>query len=108
MLFRSSELRDGVVRTYEAEAAILLGDTFPIADLAGGSAEKNAAMLRGILAGSLRGGARAAVLLNAAAAIVAGEAADTLEQGIDLAATAIDSGAALGKLDLLIQESRKG
>jgi anthranilate phosphoribosyltransferase len=39
------------------------------------------------------------VLLNAAAAIVAGEKADTLEEGYRLAEESIDSGRALEKLE---------
>jgi anthranilate phosphoribosyltransferase len=102
---RISELRDGVVRTCEVDADMLLGESFPIADLAGGTPEANAELLRGILDGSVQGGARAAVVLNAAAAIVAGEKAETLPQGITLARAAIDSGAALEKLAVLVRES---
>ena len=103
---RISELRDGTVRTYEVEADMLLGESYPLTDLAGGTPEANAKLLRDILTGSVRGGARAAVLLNAGAAIVAGEQADTLKEGIALAETSIDSGAALAKLEILIRESQ--
>jgi anthranilate phosphoribosyltransferase len=103
---RISELRDGVIRTYEVEADLLLGESYPIADLAGGTVEENAGLLRGILDGSVRGGQRAAVLLNAGAAIVAGEKAETLAQGIALAQIAIDSGAALDKLTVLVRGSQ--
>lgn len=103
---RISELRDGSVRTYELHADMMLGESFDMEELAGGGPEHNAAILRGILDGSVRGGARAAVLLNAAAAIVAGEKADTLEEGLERATEAVDSGAALEKLDILIKESQ--
>jgi anthranilate phosphoribosyltransferase len=103
---RVSELRDGTVRTYDVEADMLLGESFPVSDLAGGTPEANAALLRGILDGSVKGGARAAVLLNAGAAIVAGQKADALSEGIVLAQAAIDSGAALAKLDVLVRESQ--
>jgi anthranilate phosphoribosyltransferase len=102
---RVSELRDGAVRTYEVEADLLLGESFPFADLAGGTPEENAAKLRGILDGSVRGGLRAAVLLNAGAAIVAGGKAEELREGIALAAAAIDSGAAQAKLEALLRGS---
>ncbi len=104
---RISELRDGHVRTYEIDADIVLGESFPIADLAGGNPEENAGILRGVLTGEIQGGARAAVLLNAAAAIVAGEGADSLDEGLQKARASIDSGAALGKLEILVQESRR-
>lgn len=103
---RVSELRDGKVRTYDLAPELLIGDTFPIEELAGGDAAANAKILRGVLDGSLAGAPRAVVLLNAAAAIVAGDQADTLDQGLKLAARSIDSGAALGKLELLIRESQ--
>ncbi len=103
---RVSELRDGIVRTYEVDADLLLGESYPIADLAGGTPEQNAAKLRGILDGSIQGGLRAAVLLNAGAAIVAGEKAETLPEGILLARGAIDSGAAQAKLDVLVRGSQ--
>jgi anthranilate phosphoribosyltransferase len=46
------------------------------------------------------------VLLNSAAAIVVGEKADTLDEGLAIAKESIDSGAALAKLEILIKESQ--
>lgn len=103
---RVSELREGVVKTYTVDAEMLLGEVFPMSDLAGGTPEQNAALLRGVLDGSIQGGARAVVLLNAGAAIVAGELAESLPEGIERAAAAIASGAALEKLEVLVRESR--
>jgi anthranilate phosphoribosyltransferase len=59
----------------------------------GGSPEANAAMLREVLAGQ-PGPRRDIVLLNAAAALVVGGAAESLREGIERAAAAIDTGAA--------------
>ncbi|MBT3381094.1 MAG: anthranilate phosphoribosyltransferase [Lentisphaerae bacterium] len=98
---RVSELRDGIVRTYEISADMLLGDSFDIEEIAGGDPDENARILRAILDGQ-PGACRAVVLLNAAAAIVAGEKADRLEDGLRIAAESIDSGAAKGKLQALI------
>ena len=105
---RVSELRDGTVRTYELDADIVLGESFDIADLAGGSPEENAQLIRGILDGSVRGGPRAAVLLNGAAAVIVGEKAESIEEGLAAAAESIDSGAALQKLETLVHESHGG
>ena len=99
---RVSELRNGQVRTYELSAALLLGETYARAELAGGTPAENAVILRDVLAGK-PGAPRAIVLLNAAAAIVAGERAETLEEGLALACRSIDSGAAAAKLDALVQ-----
>jgi len=69
-------------------------------DLQGGDAEMNGRILRDVLEGQ-KGGPRDAVLANAAAALVAGEAASDLCEGVRLAAKTIDHGAALEKLERL-------
>ena len=69
----------------------------PLGACAGGDAQENAAITLAVLEGK-QGPHRDVVLLNAAAALtVAGAAAD-LEAGLQLAAYAVDSGAALEKL----------
>ncbi|MCL4534756.1 MAG: anthranilate phosphoribosyltransferase [Bacteroidetes bacterium] len=72
-----------------------------LADLAGGTPEENAGTLRSVLNGK-RGPKRDVVLLNAAAALVAGGKADDLVGGLSLAAESVDSGRAAGGLDALI------
>jgi anthranilate phosphoribosyltransferase len=74
-------------------------------DLAGGDAEVNGRILRDVLEGQ-KGGPRDAVLANASAALVAGEAATDLREGVRIAADAIDRGAALEKLERLCEMSR--
>jgi anthranilate phosphoribosyltransferase len=58
--------------------------------------------MRTVLAGQ-RGPLRDIVLLNSAAALVAADIAATLGEGVSLAAAAIDSGAALAKLDSFVE-----
>jgi anthranilate phosphoribosyltransferase len=70
------------------------------AELVGGDVAKNAAIVRDVLRGQ-KGAPRDAVLANAAAALVAAEAAPDLTAGVRLAAEAIDCGAALDKLERL-------
>jgi anthranilate phosphoribosyltransferase len=70
-------------------------------ELRGGTVGENVRILREVLEGKLHGAKRDVVLLNAAAAIVAGEKAADLGEGIARARQAIDSGAALGKLEAL-------
>jgi anthranilate phosphoribosyltransferase len=72
-----------------------------LADITGGDAAHNAAALRELLAGAM-GPYRDIVLLNAAAAFLVAEKAETLRDGVDMAAHAIDSGAALAALDTLV------
>lgn len=73
-------------------------------DIVGGDVEKNVAITRAVLAGE-EGPRRTITLLNAGAGIYAAEAAGSLAEGIQMAATAIDSGAAAAKLEELIQVS---
>ncbi|MBN2099712.1 MAG: anthranilate phosphoribosyltransferase [Dehalococcoidia bacterium] len=71
----------------------------------GSNPSENAASVRRILAGAA-GPQRDVVLINAAAAIVAGDKARSLPEGAKLAAEAIDSGRALDKLEQLIKASQ--
>ena len=96
-----AELADGEITRYEINPADYFNTLATSGDLLGGDAEENAAIARAILAGET-GPKRNIVLLNAAAALrVAGKACD-LTDGIARAADAIDSGAAMAKLDALI------
>ena len=76
-------------------------------DFRGGDPDENARILRTVLASEDRGPCRDVVLLNAAAALVAGGAAADLEEGIARAAESIDSGAALSTLEALITYSQR-
>jgi anthranilate phosphoribosyltransferase len=76
-----------------------------MADLVGGTPEDNAKILRGVLGGSLNGTRKNAVLLNAAAALAA-ESGD-LREGFAVAKQALESGAALGKLEQLVEFSAR-
>jgi anthranilate phosphoribosyltransferase len=97
-----AELRDSEVRTYEVAPEDLGLKRAPIAELAGGDALENARIIRAILDGE-RSARRDVVLLNAAAALVAAGRADSLKHAVPIAAYAIDSGQARGRLELLIQ-----
>ncbi len=100
-------LEGGKVRTFDVspEAAGLpehSGD-----EVAGGDAEYNATAMREMLAG--RASAfRDMVLLNAAAALIVADRAEDLRSGAEMAASAIDSGAALAVLEKLVQVSNEG
>ena len=72
------------------------------AALRGGEPSENAAITRAILSGE-KGPRRDIVLVNAAAAIAAAGLAADLRDGLARAAEALDSGAALAKLDELVR-----
>jgi anthranilate phosphoribosyltransferase len=101
------EVVDGDVREWELDPRELGIEPSDPDALRGGSAADNAATIRAVLAGE-PGGRRDAVLLNAAGALVAAELADSLAEGIDLGAAAIDSGAAAGRLTALVLFSDGG
>jgi len=71
-------------------------------ELLGGGPADNAAITRQILGGE-PGPRRNIVLLNAAAAILAGGAGGDFHGALDLARSSLDSGAALAKLDALVR-----
>ncbi len=100
---RVSVLRDGRVETHTLNPTSLGFSRARPSDLRGGDAEENAAITRGILSGTLNGGRRDVVVLNAAAALVAGGRARTLPEGIRLAEHSLDSGAALRTLAHLVE-----
>ncbi len=70
--------------------------------LKGGTAEENATLLRDILNGK-QGPQRDVVLMNAAAALVAGNRTNTLREGVATAVESIDSGKAAAKLESLVK-----
>jgi anthranilate phosphoribosyltransferase len=94
------EVKDGQVERYAMLPEDLGVKRWEKAQLAGGDATRNAAILRDVLSGQ-KGAPRDAVLVNAAAALVAGGAAGDLKSGVKAAASAVDSGAALDKLERL-------
>jgi anthranilate phosphoribosyltransferase len=104
---RISEGKAGVVSSYFIDPSEFGLHRVASKELAGGSAEDNAAMTRDILRGR-KGPKRDIVCLNAAPALVAGRKAKTLQEGFQLAQVTIDSGAAMDKLDKLIAFTEKG
>jgi anthranilate phosphoribosyltransferase len=102
---RVSEVVDGGVRDRIVDPQELGIEPTSLEELAGGAPAENAAAIRGVFAGQ-RGGAREAVLLNAAGAIAAGGHADDLREGLELARAALDSGAAAARLDELVEFTR--
>ncbi len=96
-----SECRDGTVNTFYLHPTDVGLPKAAAGALAGGDAARNAAIIRGVLAGE-RGPARDVVLLNAGAALLIAGAAKSLEDGIAKAARAIDDGQAARALDRLV------
>jgi anthranilate phosphoribosyltransferase len=100
-----AEVRDGGVTTYEIHPRDVGLSIAAKTDLVGGDAATNAATLLKILSGG-KGPKRDIVLLNAAAAIVAGGKAADLKEGVSVATRSVDSGAALRKMDQLVARTQ--
>ena len=99
---RIAELREGRVRSYEVTPEEFGMKRALIGELSGGDASVNAALIREVLCGK-KSARRDVVLLNAAAALVAGGKANHLADALPLAVQSIDSGAAAAKLDALVR-----
>ena len=100
------EVENGAVREYELDPRELGVERCDPTELRGGDPQVNAHALRDVLGGA-GGGHRSAVLLNAAGGIAAAGHAKDLREGLEVARTAIDSGAAgerLGRLVAFTQE----
>ena len=97
-----AEFNNGRVIEFEVDAGGGRSETGDsIDDLKGGEPAHNAALMRDLLGGA-RGPLRDVVLLNSAAALVVAGRAETLRDGAEIAAGAIDSGAARQMLDRLV------
>ena len=100
------EIRDGWFKSSVITPEDFGFDRCTKEELKGGTPEENAAITRAILNGE-RGAKRNAVLLNAGAALYIGEKADSMKDGVALAAELIDSGRAAAVLDRLAEVSNR-
>ena len=97
-----AELKDGEVSVDTITPVDLGIDICAPEKLLGGDVDENVAITRDVLSGR-PGPQRDIVLLNAAAALVAGGKADDLQAGIKLSVESIDAGRGLRKLKRLVE-----
>jgi anthranilate phosphoribosyltransferase len=100
------EVVDGDVRERSIDPLELGIRRCDPSELVGGSPADNAARIRAIFGGADNGGAKDAILLNAAGAIAAGGHAADLHEGLGYAREALESGAAAERLEQLAAFSR--
>jgi anthranilate phosphoribosyltransferase len=100
-----SECRNGAVSTFYVHPSDFGLPKAEPADLKGGDAGTNAAIVREILAGE-KGPRRDVVLLNAGASLFVAGKTSSVRDGIERARQAIDSGAARQKLEALVAASK--
>src|SRR5437763_5472171 len=103
---RVSEVREGAVRSARVQPEDFGLTRATIGDLLGGDRDQNAEIIRRVLGGDA-GPKRDIVLMNSAAALVAGARARDLKDGVSRAVEAIESGAARSKLEALVSLSQK-
>ena len=96
-----AEVQDDEITEYTLTPADLGLDSAPVEAIAGGTPEENAEDLRGIVTGEVTGPKRDVILANAGAAIYVAGGADSLQEGVEVAREAIDSGAAAEKFEQL-------
>lgn len=102
-----SEIKDGAVTTYQITPEQFGMKRVPLEKLSGGDGNENAQITREILSGKERGPKRDIVLLNAGATLYVGGLADSIAEGIALAAQTIDDGLAIQKLEALVETSNR-
>lgn len=95
------EVRGGEAREWTLDPRELGFHDIAEADLAGGSPEENAQIVDAVLKGRGPRGARAAVVLNAAAALYVGGGAPSIAQAISVATAALEAGEGAAALDRL-------
>ncbi len=101
-----SELKNGKVSTYTVTPQDFGLTRAGLEDIRGGDAKENARIVLEILKG-VHGPRRDIVLMNAAAALVAGNKAKNFKEGVVCAVDSIDAQKALKKLEALIDFSRQ-
>lgn len=98
------EFKDGWFKSYEIAPEDFGFERCTKADLVGGMPQENAAITREILSGQ-KGHKRNAVLMNAGAGLYLGGKAESMKDGVALAAELIDSGKAMATLEKFIEVS---
>ena len=98
------KIRDGSVNRFRITPSEAGLTAHPLSSVSGGTPDDSARMLRSVLGGG-PGALRDFTLINAAAGLIAFGLVDNFADGVAKAASAIDSGAALDKLDRFVEVS---
>ncbi|MEO7359528.1 MAG: anthranilate phosphoribosyltransferase [Gemmatimonadaceae bacterium] len=102
------EVKEGTVSHWTIDPAMAGEGEISVADLAGGGPDENAAVIEAVLRGDGTPGAKAAVILNAAAAIYVSGAVESYPAAIAIARTALAEGKGGLALERLRRASPKG
>jgi len=102
---RVAEIAGKEIRSYDISPEDFGFTRCELSELQGGDAEVNAEIVRGVLSGEC-GPKREIVLLNSGFALAAAGVSESPSAGVAAAAAAIDSGAALQKMQALAEMTR--
>lgn len=97
------EIRNGEITSYEVTPESVGLKRATKTEIVGGTAAENAEITRGILGGKITGAKRDIVLLNSGAALYTCGKAESIAEGVKMATEAIDSGAAMEKLNAMTE-----
>lgn len=100
-----AEIRGKDIKYYEVAPEDFGLKRCALKDIAGGSPEFNAQVIRGIFSGAERGPRRDFLVLNNAATLYVSGKASSIRDGIELSRSLIDSSAAARKLEELVEKS---
>lgn len=98
-----SQLSNGEIRTYFIKPADFGVDKASPGEIAGGTREESARILRSVLSGNEEGARKDVVLLNAAAAIFAADEARSIGDGFEVARGVLEDGKAAEKLEEFVR-----
>lgn len=101
------EVRPGAVTRWAIDPVTYGLSGGSAADLIAGDPAENAKIITGVLRGEGRGAARAAVALNAAAAIYVAGVAPTYGDAVERAVRALDDGAGMAALERMLLAARR-
>lgn len=101
------ELNEGTVRRFDVTPEDAGLSRASLADLKGGDGAHNAKALRSVLQGE-KNAYRDIALLNAGASLVVADKAETVAEGVAMAAASIDEGRAFAALERLVAVSNAG
>lgn len=103
---RINEIKDGAITSYEISPEDFGLTRCTLEDIATGTPEVNAGVIRDVFSGKTRGPRREAILINAGGALYISGKAASIAEGIQLAGEIIDNGLAQAKLAQLREASR--
>jgi anthranilate phosphoribosyltransferase len=93
------ELRDGEVKSHRFTPGDFGVREFPLSSIAGGTPEENERAICSVLSGSGNEAHAAAIAVNAGALLTLGGKVDSFKQGFALAASILESGKALERME---------